>query len=337
MHRQTDPSGRVARAHALEIVRASARFVLVGHQRPDGDCAGSQAALAGVLESLGKQVWIVNPDPLPADLQHLARARRFEVHRGGDLPAHDVAVLLDFSDLSRCGSLAPTLRASGSRKLVVDHHPYAGEPWWDAAYHDPRASATGLLVHRLAEELGARLDAAAAQGVFTALVTDTGWFRYSNTDAETLEVAARLVASGVEPAALYREVFQRAERERPLGIARALARLRYHAEGRLAVVDLPPAAPGEAELAEGDEVLDLMRSVHSVEVALFLRETREGAVRLSARAKGHGDVLALARRFDGGGHAKAAGATLPGPLEPARAAVVAAALEQLAGVEVGPA
>jgi phosphoesterase RecJ-like protein len=290
-----------------------------------------------VLESLGHEVWIVNPDPLPPELRHLADVAPFEVHRGGGLPTHDVAVLLDFSELSRCGSLSQPLRSAPSRKLVVDHHPVAGEPWWDAAYLDPAASATGLLVHRMARELGARLGPGAAVAVFTALVTDTGWFRYSNTDTETFAVAAELVAAGVDPAALYRTVFQRSERERPLGIARALTRLTYHADGRLAVVDLPRPAPGEPELAEGDEVLDLMRAVGRVEVALFLRETHEGSVRLSARAKGPGEVLALARSFGGGGHDKASGATLPGPLEAARAAAVAAALAQLCRTEVqGP-
>jgi phosphoesterase RecJ-like protein len=334
MQRQTDSSGEAARARALALVRASSRFVLVGHQRPDGDCAGAQAALASALESLGKTVWIVNPDPLPTGLQHLARARRYEVHRGGALPAHDVCVLLDCSDPARCGALEPVVRSAPSRKLVVDHHPFAGQPFWDEAYLDTTASATGLLVHRMARALGATLDSSGALGVFTALVTDTGWFRYSNTDAETLALAADLVAGGVEPAAVYSEVFQRVGRGHPLGIARALARTRYHGEGRVAVIDLPCAAGDEHDLTDGDEVLDLLRAVDGVELALFLRETREGPVRLSARAKGNGDVLGLARRFGGGGHAKASGATLAGPLESARAAVVAAALESLTAAEV---
>jgi len=331
MGRQTDLTCAAARAAALELMSSAGRFVLCGHERPDGDCAGAQAALASVLESLGKAVWIVNPDPLPSGLEHLTKTRRFEVLRGAELPPHDVAVLLDFSEPGRCGPLAGPLLAAASRKLVVDHHPCAHQPWWDAAYIDPGAAATGLLVHRIARELGARLDAAGALGVFTALASDTGWFRYSNTDAEALSVAAELVAGGLDPAGLYRQMYQRAGRERPLGIARALARLDYLAAGRLAVVDLPLPDAEEADLPEGDEVLDLLRAVESVEVALFLRETRSGSVHLSARAKGGCDVLGLARRFGGGGHSKASGATLPGPLVAARDAVVAAALEELGG------
>ena len=318
-----------AQRRALDLVRSSQRFLLVGHIQPDGDCAGSQAALAGALESLGKQVWIVNPDPLQSQLDELARGRRFGVWRGGDLPVHDVAVALDFSEFTRCGSLTGPLRAVPSKKLVIDHHPLHGEPWWDEAYLDVSACSTGLLVRRMARELGATLDRTAALGVFTSLVTDTGWFKYSNTDAESLRVAAEMIDLGVDAAAVYRSVFQRAAREHPLGIARALARLAYHADGRLAVVDLPRAVEGESDLADGDEVLDLMRAVDKVEVALFLRETRTGSVKLSARSKSRFDVNRLARRFGGGGHARASGASIEGSLEATRAALIQAVLEQL--------
>ena len=329
-----DPQSEAARQAALELVRGAQRFLLLGHRSPDGDCAGSQAALASALESLGKQVWILNPDPLPPSLEHLSRARRFGVWRGGDLPAHDVAVALDFSEFSRCGDLREPVAAAPSRKLVVDHHPVHGEPWWDAAWLDVGASSTGVLVHRIAGALGARLDAAGALGVFTSLVTDTGWFKYSNTDAESLRVASEMVELGVDPSRMYAQVFQRASRERPLGIGRALGHLRYHAGGRLAVVALPAARDGEAELADGDEVLDLMRAVERVEVALFLRQARGGEIKLSARSKGGVDVNALARRFGGGGHARASGASLSGDLEHCCAQVVEAALEALGEREV---
>lgn len=335
-HQEMSEGGEAsAHRRALDLVRSARRFLLIGHRSPDGDCAGAQAALAGTLESLGKEVWILNPDPLQVQLEHLAARRRFGVYTGGSLPAHDVAVALDFSEFSRCGALREPLTAAPSRKLVIDHHPVHGAPWWHEAYLDVTASSTGILVHRMARELGARLDAAAALGVFTSLVTDTGWFKYSNTDAESLRVASEMVELGVDPARVFAAVFQRAARDRPLGIARALSLLRYHAEGRLAVVALPAAAPGEAELGDGDEVLDLMRAVERVQVALFLRQSRGGEIKLSARSKGEVDVDRLARRFGGGGHTRASGASLAGSLEERTAAVVAAALEALAEAEVG--
>ncbi len=308
-------------------------MLLCGHMRPDGDCLGSQAALAAVLEHMGKSVWIVNPDPVQPQLDYLEHDVRFGVYKGGDLPAHDLAVTLDFCELSRTGAMEAPLRAAPSRKVIVDHHLFHGEPWWDAAYVDMRASATGVLVRRIARELGVELDARIARGVFTAIVTDTGWFKYSNTDAETLAIASELVASGVAPAPIYSAIYQRNSRSQPLGVARALARLKYEGEGRIAVVDLPLPGPGEAELPDGDDVLDLVRAVGRVEVVLFLREVERGQVKLSARSKTDFDVHRLARGFGGGGHAKASGATVLGELADVRTRIVGAALAQLAELE----
>ena len=164
-----------------------------------------------------------------------------------------------------------------------------------------------------------------------SIVTDTGWFKYSNTDAETLAVAADLVARGVEPARMYNAIYQRNARTQPLGVARALARLEYAADGRIAVIDLPHAEKGEVDLPDGDDVLDLVRAVGVVEVVLFLRELKDGTLKLSARSKTDFDVNLLARAFGGGGHAKASGATLPGPLAVTKKRVVDAAIAQLAG------
>ncbi|MEO6709851.1 MAG: bifunctional oligoribonuclease/PAP phosphatase NrnA [Planctomycetota bacterium] len=314
-------------SRALDLVRAGQRFVLVGHVRPDGDCLGAQAALARTLTALGKEVWVINTDPLPANLDYLSQAVRYRVFSGGELPAHDVSVFLDFCELERCGALAAPLRAAGSKKLVIDHHIHHGERWWDEAFVDVKAAATGLLVWRMARALGTELDLRGAEGVFTSIVTDTGWFKYSNTDAETFQAVSELVAAGVEPSALYSSIYQRSSREEPRGIARALERLEYFDDGKLAVVDLPLAAGAQADLGDSDAVLDLLRAVEKVEVVLFLRESRDGTCKLSARSKTSRNVNDLARRFGGGGHAKASGGTLRMPLAQAKAALVSAALE----------
>jgi phosphoesterase RecJ-like protein len=319
------------RRAALQLLSKGQRFLLCGHVRPDGDCVGSQAALAGVLQRLGKDVWVVNPDPLQPQLEFLAAETTFGVFKGGTLPSHDVAVLLDFCELERTGAMKDALVSAASKKVVIDHHLFHGQPWWDAAYVDPKASATGLLVYRVARDLGVELDARIARGVYTAIVTDTGWFKYSNTDAETFAAASDLVAHGVEPARLFSAIYQRNPREQPLGVGRALSRLQYAADGRLAVVALPAARDGEADLADGDDVLDLLRAVGRVEVVLFLRELKDGTVKLSARSKTDFDVNRLARGFGGGGHAKASGATLPGPLDEVCARITAAAVAQLQG------
>jgi phosphoesterase RecJ-like protein len=314
-----------AELRALELFRRGKRFLLCGHARPDGDCIGSQAALERALASLGKEVVIVNPDPVEARFEYLTRDCGFETFRG-TLPEHDVAVLLDFCELERTGPMAGPLAAAPSKKLVVDHHIHHGEAWWDEAFVDPTAAATGLLVRRIAKALDADLDVAAARGVFTSIVTDTGWFKYSNTDAETLRVASEMVTLGADPNQIYAALFQTRPKIHPVFVGRLLSRAEFLAGDRLAVVDLPLSEGLKSEELDGDDVLDLLRSVKAVEVVLYLRELQDGVCKLSARSKGEYDVNALARQFGGGGHKKASGATIPGTLVEARARVVAAAL-----------
>ena len=322
------PSGRLgpAELRALELLRRGKRFLVCGHVRPDGDCIGAQAALSRTLAALGKTVEIVNPDPVEARFEYLARDCSYGTFRGS-LPEHDVAVLLDFCELERTGPMAKPLQAAPSKKLVVDHHLHHGDAWWDEAFVDSTAAATGLLVHRIAKALGVALDAVAARGVFTSIVTDTGWFKYSNTDAETLRVASEMVTLGVDPNRIYSALFQTRPRIHPVFVGRLLSRAEFLAGDRLAVVDLPLSEGLRSEELDSDDVLDLLRSVGAVEVVLYLRELDDGTCKLSARSKGDYDVNALARRFGGGGHKKAAGATLDGPLSEVRPRVVAAALE----------
>lgn len=313
---------------ALEILRAGRRFLLVGHERPDGDCLGGQAALASGLRSIGKRVTILNPDPPGPQFDYLAAAS-FGVYDGAEIPEHDVCVLLDFNELSRCGAMGGALEAAPSKKVVIDHHPHAGAPWWDAAFVDVTAAATGILVWRVLHELDTEIDRLAAEAVFTSIVTDTGWFRYSNTDADTLAVSAELARRGVEPARIFASIYQRKPAGDPRAIAGLLGRLEYFADGRLAVVDQPYADAATNGLSDSDPVLDVLRSVEDVEVVLHLRELEPGVCKLSARSKTSFDVNALARRFGGGGHVKASGATIRGALSDVRGRVVEAAVNAL--------
>lgn len=322
----TEPTPDPGAARAVELLREGRKFLVCGHVRPDGDCIGAEAALSRMLASLGKTVEIVNPDPIEPRFSYLAEACDYRWFKGA-LPEHDVAVLLDFCEIERTGPMAAHLSRAPSKKVVVDHHMSHGAAWWDAAFVDPTASATGVLVYRLAKHLGVQLDAPAAKGIFTSIVTDTGWLKYSNTDAETLRVASEMVALGADPNGIYAALNQQRPKVHPLFIGRLLSRAQFLADDRLAVVDLPASEGFASEQLDSDEVLDILRSVATVEVVLYIRELSDGTCKLSARSKGAYDVNALARKFGGGGHRKASGATLEGPLAAMREKVVEAAIE----------
>ena len=315
---------------ALRLLTEAKHVMLTGHQRPDGDCVGAQAALLRVLTARGQKVTILNPDPPEAQFGYLSKHIDYGTDQGGQIPQHDLLVLLDCSEISRTGKLAERFAAAPSAKLVIDHHVLPSEPWWDAAFVDTSAAATGLLVRRIAKHLDIPLDPLAARGVFTSIVTDTGWFKYSNTDTETLEAAAEMLAAGVDASDLYSAIYQQRPPQHPGQVAMALGRHAYHLDGRLAVVDMPLEGGEQAAAMDTDDVLDLLRSVGTVEVVLCLREMSPGLCKLSARSKTSYDVNALARRFGGGGHVKASGATIEGPIEEVRERLIAAAAEGFA-------
>lgn len=321
------PSGE----QALQLLRSGRRFLLIGHQRPDGDVLGAQTALGNLLLSMGREVSIVNPDPAERRFDYLEGPLKFGAWSGGALPEHDVCVLLDFSELTRTAGMAPLIQAAPSKKVVIDHHLHHGTQWWDAAYVDVRASATGLLVRRIARELGLSLPLPGMRGVFTSIVTDTGWFKYSNTDPETLRAAGEALEAGVDAALIYDRLFQQRGMAHTRFVANILARTEYFADGRLAVVDQPLSERFDSDEIDSDEILDILRSVRTVEVVLFLRELSPVSCKVSARSKSDYDVNRLMRRFGGGGHRRASGATLSQPLAAGRAALIAAALEEFGG------
>jgi phosphoesterase RecJ-like protein len=160
--------------------------------------------------------------------------------------------------------------------------------------------------------------------VSVSITTDTGWFRYSNTNDQALAVAADLAANGVQPSAIYDAIYRRNRPESVQLLASALAGSRLLADGRIAFIALDREFMRRAAAAafDTDEVMEPLRSLEKVEIVVLLKEKADGGVKLSLRSKGRFDVDGVARSFGGGGHRKASGAELPGPIVEAEAAVL---------------
>ncbi|MEC8252824.1 MAG: DHH family phosphoesterase [Planctomycetota bacterium] len=308
-----------------DLLRSQSSFLLTGHENPDGDCVGAQAALSHLLRALGKSVSIVNPDPISTSFDFLLEHTAFDSYRAGEaLPSFDVAILMDCSQLSRVGALGRQLASSGKQIAVIDHHVGSAEGDGSVCYVDVTAAATGALVRRLFGELGVPLTKEAAEGVFLSLVADTGWFRYSNADQEVFAMASELVALGVEPAKIYDTIHRRNHADSPGILADALGRHRLLCGGRLAMVTLNKALVDRGAKAEfdTDAVLEPLRSIEGVEVVALLKERFDGTVKCSLRARGDVDVQAIVSLFGGGGHKKAAGATMRMSLAEAERALI---------------
>ncbi|MDQ3427621.1 MAG: DHHA1 domain-containing protein, partial [Gemmatimonadota bacterium] len=243
----------------------------------------------------------------------------------------DLIIVLDICDLGRLGMLNETVRDRGVPVACLDHHVSSGMLPPGPRYIDSEAAATGELVFELAVANGWELPEAAARGLYVAILTDTGGFRFSNTRPRTLRVAAELLEAGVDPEEIYLEVYARAPEGRPRLFAEALQTLVVEPQHGLAWVTVPPGAIERLGVSSDDleGVVEFPRSIEGVRMALLFREVSQGRVKVSLRSVGNVDVAAFAKRFGGGGHTKAAGLAIPGSLAEVQATVLAAARSYL--------
>lgn len=317
----------------IEVLRGGpATWVVASHMNPDCDTLGSAIALKVLLRTFGHRVLHLCPDPLPATYRFLPGSDEVVTELPADWPADSGLVTLDAADFGRFGRLTERLRGFDPI-VVVDHHvsnPRYGHV--NLVLED--AAATGEVVYRLFRHFGVVPDREAALGMYAALVTDTGCFSYEATNAASHEMAADLIRLGVKPAEVSRNLFE----EVPLPELRVksmgLARMQLAEGGRVAWTtitrEMLAEAGAEEEHTEG--LSERLRALKGVEVAFFLRETPHGTLKASLRSKQWVDVSRLAGKFGGGGHRRAAGCTMQGPLESAVADLLEAIRRELQAV-----
>ena len=290
--------------------------LMLGHVHPDGDVLGTLLALGLGLNAAGWSVTCAGPHPIPDVLNFLPGAKAWQVWR--TVPcAFDVIVLTDCPNPDRTEGLLDAARGPASRVLNIDHHP-DNRRYGTLNWIDPTAAATGEMVFDLVKALGHRITPEIALNLFTAIHTDTGSFRYSNTTPRTFRIAAELTASGAEPALVSDRLYQRRAPDALDTLGRVLRRVSVSDDGRIAWLTVPRGLASEAFLA-AEDLVTYPRSIEGVEVALLLREEAEGLVKASLRGKGQVAVNRVAQRFGGGGHENAAGCTMRGTLEEATA------------------
>lgn len=327
----TVPPGRRAAAERIRTeLRPGRTVALSTHINADGDGCGSEVAVAHLLAQLGLLVRVVNPTPWPSmfsfllegvDERSAAGARAIE-----DV---DLLVVLDINDVRRLGGLADAVRALRVPRVVVDHHVPSDAPAGDIVMADTAACATGELVFDLACVLDLALTPAIARALYTAILTDTGGFRFSNTTPRCHAMAGQLLAAGVDPEEMYRRIYASVSVGRLRVIREALESLSVDPAYGLSWVSLPAGSLERHHVhpEELDGIAEYPRSVAGTRMAIFFRELPHGQVKASFRSTGSVDVNAFARQFGGGGHARAAGALIQGTLDSVRERVLRSARE----------
>ena len=310
----------------IDLVGSARSFLLLAHLYPDGDVLGSQLGLGLALRAAGRRVTLACRHPVPEPFHFLPGADQVQQWKewAGD---HEVGVTLDCPDPGRVGRLLDG-RAPGTRVLNIDHHA-DNSCYGDVNWIQPTASATGEMVYELVEAMGWPLIPEVAVNLYTAIVTDTGSFRYSNTTPKTLRIAARLIEAGVDPAAVAIQLYETRHLPGLRLLGRVLQQIETTPDGAIAWVVLDRGQMESPDLSEAEDFITYPRSLKTVKVAVLFREL-PGEVKVSLRAKGEVNVARIAARFGGGGHPNAAGLVLKGDLAQARALVLDAVREALA-------
>lgn len=301
----------------IEELRAAKTVVMSLHRQPDGDSIGSTAAIALALRRLGKQVTLVTPDAVPRVYDVIPLYGEFETWDAVADRRFDLVALFDCADERRTGA-PKELHGYAPRVLDVDHHA-TNTRFGDVVFVDPQAAASTEIAARVIDQLGVTIDREIALALYIGLETDTGGFRYSATTPDSHRLAARLLDAGLEPGEISQEIYERQNVSglRLLGAALQSLRVREDLSLAYVLLSLEDFARAGASAADAEtlNIVEYARRIEGIEVGALLREEEPGQVKLSLRSKGGVDVARLAVTLGGGGHPRAAGATIQGSMQ----------------------
>ena len=290
-------------------IRASRTIAITSHLRPDGDSICTSLALFFILKSLGKTAVVVNKDKTPFPINLLSDNKYIRV---GQIPArkYDCIILLECADVSRSGQL----NLDGYYQINIDHH-YSNYFYGDINWVNPRAAAVGEMAYVLAERLKVKWTPRIANHLYSAIVSDTGSFQFSNTTAEALHASSLLISRGANPITVSERLFNNYAPEKVRLLGHVLTTLKMNDKGNIAVISMfrRDLAPFDHNEVDTEDITTLARSIKDVEVVLFFKEMEaKNTFRVSIRSKGKAHAAAIAEQFGGGGHVHAAGFTAMG-------------------------
>ena len=300
---------------AATKLKAANKILVTAHVQPDGDAIGSTLAAMQILRALGKTAQVFIDDTARKNLQALPHFDEIRCPKDGEHFDADLLLILDTSP-DRIGNVR---KLTDAPILNVDHHITNNGDGFDL-YRETDAAATCEIVYKLARELGAPITPDVATCLYTGLATDTGFFQYANTRAETLAVASVLITCGVKPNSIS-EQLERKTLAEVQGLRDALSTLKIFYDGKVAGMILNHASAKNFDSTEG--FIDQIRVIDTVDVAFLITEKAPNFCRVSMRSKGV-DVAKIAARLGGGGHIRAAGCTLKTALDDAEQILVEA-------------
>jgi bifunctional oligoribonuclease and PAP phosphatase NrnA len=305
----------------IDALKDRERFLLATHVNPDGDAIGSALALAMALESLGKKVVILDKHPIASQYSFMpghAKFHTFETLQEAGLSSadFDTLVLVDCNNAERIGlekkEQHPAIEelkkavAGGMFTVVIDHHHSAGN-FGHVKWIDPTVAATGMMIYSIIKAMGVPVNMDIATNIYTAVVIDTGNFRFDNTGADVFRIAAELADFGVSPSGIYEEVYQSFSPDRFCLYMKVIGSIEVTGDVAVSTVTKKMLEETSTSADDTEDFVSFPKLMRHIKIAVLVRELNPGECKVSLRSKGDINVAGVAEYFDGGGHKNAAG------------------------------
>jgi len=318
------------------VINKAKRIMLTTHENPDGDGLGSESGLYYHLKEIGKDVRIINYSPLPSEYGFLNHDNIYECYES---ESHDtwikdaeLVIIFDVGDYVRIRTIVDAIHQFNLDTMNIDHHPHPDNHPFTYNIVDLKAAATGCMIFDyLKVARDSNLHQESLTGVYTAVMTDTGCFRYSNTDKKCHEIAIECLSAGVETHTIYQNVYENSTQSRVALMGEFLSHINYELNGKFAwfIITDEMMIRANATKADVEGFSDMVRTIRGVEVALMIFEQNKDSCRINFRSKGTYTINDIAKAMGGGGHAFAAGAVVNGSLEYVREKAVRITIENI--------
>lgn len=287
----------------IETIKNHKRFLLISHENPDGDAVGSVLGLYFGLKKLKKIVVPVLPDPVPKIYSFLNGSD--QIKQDFELDEIEVAIVLDCADIGRVENLKKKLTKI-PKKINIDHHP-SNFSFGEINYINPKSSSTSELVLKILNKLNIKIDKDISYALYTGLMTDTGGFRFANTNLNTLKAATFLVKNGADPFYISEMVYSMKPLKALKLLGRALEKLKKDNGIIFSILTLDDFKEFDAEEEDAEGIVEYLNKSNEANIAILFKQKNNGFYKVSLRSKGDIDVKDIAIKFGGGGHMNAAG------------------------------
>ena len=301
--------------HINHYISEAETILLTMHENPDGDGLGSATAMYHYLKEVDKDCRIIQVSKLPLEYHYLNAGDIIETY---DLDRHgkwiakvDLVIIFDVGDFKRIREIKDQIEQHNIATLNIDHHPHPEDHPFTHSVVDLKAASTGDMVYDYIKTVrNGNITKAMAEGIYTAVMTDTGCFRYSNTDSHCHNIAIECIEVGVDTTSLYQRIYESSSQARVALLGNILRDIHYELDGVFAwfVIDQKMMDDAKATNADVEGFSDFVRTIRGVEVAMMVKENADGSCRLNFRSKGKYKINGVASELGGGGHQFAAGA-----------------------------